>query len=55
MALSAHLQELNNKHEQLDVKLQEELKHPAPDTIRVADLKKRKYQIKQKITQYAAH
>ncbi len=55
MALSAHLQELNNKHEQLDAKLQAELKHPAPDTIRVSDLKKRKYQIKQKITDYATH
>ncbi len=53
MALSAHLQELTHKHEQLDAKLQAELKHPAPDTIRVTDLKKRKFQIKQKLSGFA--
>ena len=49
MALSAHLEELNHKHSTLEAKIQSELKHPAPDTIRLSDLKKRKLYIKEQI------
>lgn len=52
MALSAHLNELNNKHVKLDQKIQSELKHPAPDNLRIAELKKQKLHIKEKITHY---
>jgi hypothetical protein len=52
MALSAHLNELNNKHIKLDEKIRSELKHPMPDTLRLAALKKQKLQIKEKIIHY---
>lgn len=52
MALSAHLNELNNKHIKLDEKIRSELKHPMPDTLRLAELKKQKLQIKEKIIHY---
>ncbi|NNC37064.1 MAG: DUF465 domain-containing protein [Acidimicrobiales bacterium] len=52
MALSAHLKELNNKHVKLDEKIQKEMKHPMPDTLRIAELKKQKLHIKEKIRHY---
>lgn len=52
MALSAHLEELDNKHLQLDQEIRAELKHPMPDTLRISELKKQKLKIKQKIIHY---
>lgn len=52
MALSAHLEELNNKHETLDRKILEEMKHPAPDMVRITELKKQKLHLKEKLMQY---
>ena len=51
MALSAHLKELNNKHAELDSKIETELKHPAPDTILLTELKKQKLHLKQRISE----
>ena len=51
MALSAHLEQLNKKHAQLDTQIEKELKHPSPDTILVTELKKQKLQIKQRIAE----
>ncbi len=55
MALSAHLEELNNKHTQLDVKIHKELQHPAPDTVRITKLKKQKLLLKEKIIHYRSN
>jgi hypothetical protein len=52
MALSAHLEQLNSKHLKLDEKIRNEMKHPMPDTLRIAELKKQKLQIKEKIIHY---
>jgi hypothetical protein len=52
MAMMAHLEELNNKHAKLDETIIAEMKHPAPDTLRISELKKQKFQLKQKITSY---
>lgn len=49
MALSAHLEELDSKHTQLDEKILAEMKHPAPDAVRITELKKRKLHIKEKL------
>jgi len=54
MALSAHLEQLDSKHAQLDTRIEIELKHPAPDTILVTELKKQKLQLKQKIAEMRA-
>ena len=50
MAIAAHLKELNNKHAKLDDKIESELKHPAPDTILLTEMKKQKLMLKQKIS-----
>lgn len=51
MALSAHLEQLQNKHSQLDEKIQRELRHPIPDTLRLAEMKKQKLRLKEQIGQ----
>ncbi|MCF6220459.1 MAG: DUF465 domain-containing protein [Robiginitomaculum sp.] len=51
MALAAHLKELNNKHARLDDKIENELKHPAPDAMLLTELKKQKYHLKQMISE----
>lgn len=51
MALSAHLKQLNLKHAELDKKINAELKHPAPDALLLTELKKQKFQIKQKLSE----
>ncbi|PHR91348.1 MAG: DUF465 domain-containing protein [Robiginitomaculum sp.] len=52
MALSAHLEELNHKHTQLDDKIHDEMKHPAPDVVRITKLKKQKLHLKEKIAHF---
>ena len=54
MAVSAHLDTLHSKHSTLETKIQQELRSPAPDTLRVAELKKQKLQIKDTINQFSA-
>ncbi len=49
MAALAHLKELENKHAHLDDEIKQELKHPKPDTIRLASLKKKKLHLKEQI------
>lgn len=50
MALSAHLEQLQNKHATLDAKIQHELRHPIPDTLRLSQMKKQKLRIKEQIS-----
>ena len=54
MALSAHLEQLQNKHAKLDEKIQRELRHPIPDTLRIAQMKKEKLQLKEQMQQMKA-
>ncbi len=49
MALQAHLNELKTKHETLDNKIQAILKTPAPDNVKLSNLKKRKLFLKEQI------
>jgi hypothetical protein len=49
MAKSAHLEQLQIKHAQLDEKIQSELRHPIPDTLRLAQFKKEKLRLKEQI------
>ena len=51
MALSSHLESLNARHGKLDAQIQDEMRSPVPDNIRVAQLKKQKLQIKDTIAQ----
>ncbi|MGJ8563906.1 MAG: YdcH family protein [Alphaproteobacteria bacterium] len=54
MAAAAHLKELENKHASLESELKQELKHPQPDTLRLATLKKQKLHLKEQIKVFQA-
>ena len=49
MGMRAHLNELKNKHSNLEEKIKQELKHPKPDTLLITSLKRQKLQIKDQI------
>ena len=54
MAVSARLEQLSSKHITLDMQIQQELRSPLPDTLRISDLKKQKLQIKDTIKKFKA-
>ena len=49
MALKAHLQSLNQRHQQLESMLMSEMKNAYPDDTRVHELKRLKLKIKDQI------
>jgi hypothetical protein len=49
MALRAHLQSLDKRHEELEILLSSEMKSPHPDDTRVHELKRLKLRIKDQI------
>lgn len=50
MSLTSHIAELERKHQALDRKLAEELNHPARDSAKIAELKRRKLVIKDELS-----
>jgi hypothetical protein len=50
MAIQAHLAELEKKHQALEDELAEALAHPSMDDLRIAELKRRKLQVKDEIS-----
>jgi hypothetical protein len=50
MSLQSHLTELERRHEALDREIEKEWSHPAVDEMKVAELKRRKLQLKDEIT-----
>jgi len=53
MAVSARLEQLSSKHLTLDMQIQQEMRSPLPDTLRISQLKKQKLQIKDMIKNFA--
>jgi len=53
MSVEAHLSTLTTKHADLERQIDSELKSPAPDTVRLSELKKAKLSIKDRITTLA--
>lgn len=49
MSIQAHLAELERKHQALETELADALAHPSVDDITIADLKRRKLQVKDEI------
>lgn len=49
MAIQSHLVELERRHKALEEELHEALAHPSTDDLRVAELKRRKLQLKDEI------
>jgi len=52
MAVSARLEQLSSKHITLDMQIQQEMRSPLPDTLRISQLKKQKLQIKDMIKNF---
>lgn len=51
MSFDAHLAELEKKHGELDRRIEEAMTHPSVDDLEIAELKRRKLEIKDKIYQ----
>lgn len=51
MALSAHLEKLQSRHGEIENQIDEELRCPAPDHVKISQLKRQKLQIKDTIVQ----
>ena len=49
MAIQAHLAELERRHRALEEEITEALTHPSADDLKVAELKRRKLQLKDEI------
>jgi hypothetical protein len=49
MAIEAHLAELQKKHRALEQELENALAHPSSDDVEIAELKRRKLQVKDEI------
>ncbi|MBU6372340.1 MAG: DUF465 domain-containing protein [Alphaproteobacteria bacterium] len=49
MALESRIRELDNRHRDLDVAIQQETKRPATDDARIAALKRQKLRIKEEL------
>jgi hypothetical protein len=49
MAMQAHLAELEKRHHALEQELEEALAHPSSDDMTIAELKRRKLQVKDEI------
>ena len=49
MSISLHLAELEQRHTSLKHQIEEALQHPSTDDLELADLKRRKLQVKDEI------
>jgi hypothetical protein len=49
MALDSHIRQLEQKHQQLDVRLEEMLAHPSVDDAEIAEIKRQKLLIKDRL------
>jgi hypothetical protein len=49
MAIDARIRELGSRHQTLDKAIDEELKHPASDSLRLRALKAQKLRLKEQI------
>lgn len=50
MTMNTHLDELERRHQSLEKQIQDAIAHPGTDDLEIAELKKRKLQLKDKIS-----
>jgi hypothetical protein len=55
MAVDAHIEELSGKHRALDKLIQEESAKPSSDDIKVAELKRQKLLLKDRMMRLRSH
>jgi len=49
MAIESHLAELEKRHQALEAEITEALTHPSTDDLQIAELKRKKLQVKDEI------
>ena len=49
MSMQAHLAELERRHQALEQEISDALAHPSTDDLKIAELKRRKLQVKDEI------
>jgi hypothetical protein len=49
MSMQSHLSELERRHQALENEISEALAHPSTDDLKIAELKRRKLQVKDEI------
>ena len=49
MAIEAHMETLNKRHQELDAEIANEKKHAASDDLRIIELKRQKLRIKDQL------
>jgi len=49
MAMQSHLAELERRHQALDAEITEAIAHPSTDDLKIAELKRRKLQVKDEL------
>jgi len=49
MAIQSHLAELERRHQALDDEITEAMAHPSTDDLKIAELKRRKLQVKDEL------
>ena len=49
MAIEARIRELGSRHQNIDRAIQDEMKHPAHDDMRLRELKRQKLKLKEQI------
>ena len=49
MAMQSHLAELERRHQALDDEITEAMAHPSTDDLKIAELKRRKLQVKDEL------
>lgn len=52
MAIKAHLDTLNRRHQELEAAIAAETKHPGYDEMRVVELKRQKLRIKDQLEEF---
>lgn len=54
MSVESHIQQLEQKHQALDVAISAEQRSPAGNDLKIVDMKRRKLKIKEEITHLSA-
>ena len=51
MAIDGRIRQLGNRHQTLDMAIQEELSRPMADSTRIAEMKRKKLKLKEQLAQ----
>ncbi|WP_369314374.1 YdcH family protein [Hyphococcus lacteus] len=52
MAIKAHMDSLNQRHQELEAAISAEIKHPGSDDLRIVELKRKKLKIKDQLREF---